>query len=211
LAPLFIALSLSYGFAVFGLTLTWISRASAQALQDVLIAKLARLQVIFIAATLYFLLVYHLTNLYFAKHQAFELFLLVEGGIYTGMFWLGQVLFGGIAPMVLLMHPRIGQLRARFALSAGLVVLGGFFQMYVTIIGGQAFPIVLFPGREVSSSFYDGVVHSYAPTWPEWMLGFAGLAITALIVTLALRVLCFLPARFDQIGVQVEDSVALRA
>jgi molybdopterin-containing oxidoreductase family membrane subunit len=211
LAPLFIALSLSYGFAVFGLTLTWISRVSAQALQDVLIAKLARLQVIFIAATLYFLLVYHLTNLYFAKHQAFELFLLVEGGIYTGMFWLGQVLFGGIAPMVLLMHPRIGQLRARFALSAGLVVLGGFFQMYVTIIGGQAFPIVLFPGREVSSSFYDGVVHSYAPTWPEWMLGFAGLAITALIVTLALRVLCFLPARFDQIGVQVEDSVALRA
>lgn len=210
-APLFIVLSLSYGFAVFGLTLLWISQASKQSLQDAFVAKLARLQVIFIAAALYFVLVYHLTNLYFSKHEGFELFLLLEGGVYTGMFWLGQVLLGGIAPIVLLMHPRIGQLRARFVLSAGLVTLGGFFQMYVTIIGGQAFPIVLFPGREVSSSFYDGLVHAYAPTWPEWMLGFAGLAITALIVTLALRVLGFLPARFDQIGVQVDDSVTLRA
>ena len=73
-----------------------------------LLARLARLQVIFIAAGLYFVLVYHLTNLYFTKHHDFERFILLEGGVYTALFWLGQVLLGGILPMALLLHPRIG-------------------------------------------------------------------------------------------------------
>ena len=177
LAPLFIALSLSYGLAVFLLVLMAASRGSARALGDALLARFARLQVIFIAAGLYFVLVYHLTNLYFTKHHDFERFVLLEGGVYTTMFWLGQVLLGGVLPIVLLLHPRIGQLRQRIALSAALVVAGGFAQMAVTIIGGQAFPLVMFPGHQVSSSFSDGVVNPYTPTLPEWLLGLGGIAV----------------------------------
>ena len=154
LAPLFIALSLSYGLAVFLLVLMAASRGSARPLGDALLARFARLQVIFIAAGLYFVLVYHLTNLYFTKHHDFERFVLLEGGVYTTMFWLGQVLLGGVLPMVLLLHPRIGQLRQRIALSAALVVLGGFAQMYVTIIGGQAFPLVHVPGPSGQQQFF---------------------------------------------------------
>ena len=206
LAPLFIVLSLSYGLAVFLLVLMLACHGSGRPLGDALMARFARLQAIFIAVVLYFVLVYHLTNLYFTKHHDFERFILLEGGIYTAMFWLGQVLLGGVLPLVLLLHPRIGQMRRRIAASATLVVAGGFAQMYVTIIGAQAFPLVLFPGRQVSSSFYDGVVNSYTPSLPEWLLGFGGVAIAGLIVLLALKFLGFLPERLDDQALQESSA-----
>ncbi|MDO9166646.1 MAG: NrfD/PsrC family molybdoenzyme membrane anchor subunit [Rhodoferax sp.] len=206
LAPLFNALSLSYGLAVFVLVLMLACHGSGRPLGDALLARFARLQVIFIAAGLYFVLVYHLTNLYFTKHHDFERFLLLEGGLYSTLFWLGQVLLGSVLPLVMLLHPRIGQMRWRVAASAALVVGGGFAQMYVTIIGGQAFPLVLFPGRQVSSSFYDGVLNSYSPSIPEWLLGFAGVAIAGLIVMLALKFLGFLPERLDEAELQTSDA-----
>jgi molybdopterin-containing oxidoreductase family membrane subunit len=83
------------------------------------------------------------------------------------------------------------------AAAAALVIAGGLAQMYVTIIGGQAFPLVLFPGRQVSSSFADGVVAGYAPSLPEWLLGMGGVAIVGLIVLLALKFFGFLPERLD--------------
>jgi molybdopterin-containing oxidoreductase family membrane subunit len=73
------------------------------------------------------------------------------------------------------------------------VILGGLAQIYVIIIGGQAFPLVLFPGMEVSSSFTDGVIASYTPSLPEFLLGFSGIGIALIIVTLALKVLQFAP------------------
>lgn len=206
LAPLFIALSLSYGLAVFILVLMLACQGSGRPLGDALLARFARLQVIFIAAGLYFVLVYHLTNLYFTKHHDFERFILLEGGLYTALFWLGQILLGSVLPLVLLLHPRIGQMRRRIAASALLVVGGGFAQMYVTIIGGQAFPLVLFPGRQVSSSFYDGVVNAYLPSLPEWLLGFGGIAVAGLIVLLALKFLGFLPERLDDAACQENNA-----
>lgn len=205
LAPLFIAISLSYGLAVFILVLMLASHGSARPLGDGLMARLARLQVIFIAAGFYFVLVYHLTNMYFTKHHDFERFILLEGGIYTALFWLGQVVLGSLVPLVLLLNPKIGAMRSRVAACASLVIVGGFAQMYVTIIGGQAFGLVLFPGKQVSSSFYDGVVASYSPSLPELMLGMGGVAVVGLIVMLALKVMGFLPVRLDDAALQMSE------
>ena len=211
LAPLFIALSLSYGLAVYLLVLMLACHGSGRPPGDALLARFARLQAIFIAAGLYFVIVYHLTNLYFTKHHDFERFILIEGGVHTTLFWLGQVALGGVLPLVLLLHPNIGQMRLRVAASAALATGGGFAQMYVTIIGGQAFPLVLFPGRQVSSSFYDGVVNPYSPSLPEWLLGLGGVAIAGLIVTLALKLLGFLPERLDDAAVQTGSTAQAAA
>ncbi|MBP9905060.1 MAG: polysulfide reductase NrfD [Rhodoferax sp.] len=194
LAPLFIALSFSYGLAVFLLVLMAASLGSGRPIGNTMMARFARLQVIFISAGLYFVTIYYLTNLYFTRHHAFDHFILLSGSVYTYLFWLGPVILGGVLPLALLLHPKIGQMRGRIVACAGLVVAGGFAQMYVTIIGGQAFPLVLFPGKEVRSTFYDGVINSYSPTLPEWLLGFGGIAIVGIIVLLSLKVLGFLPA-----------------
>lgn len=197
LAPMFIVLSLCYGLAIFLLVLMAACRGSGRPLGDELLARLVRLQAIFIAAALYFVLVYHLTNLYFTKHHGFERFLLIEGGLYTALFWVGQLLLGSLVPLALLLHPRFSRTRRWIVLATGLVIVGGMAQMYVTIIGGQAYPLVLFPGYQVSSSFQDGVINAYAPSLPEWLLGLGGMAISGVMVVLALKLLGFLPENLD--------------
>ena len=77
--------------------------------------------------------------------------------------------------------------------SALLVIAGGLSQLYVTIIGGQAYPLELFPGKTVQSGFYDGVVADYAPRLPELLLGFGGVALGLLLCLVVARVLPFLP------------------
>ena len=66
-------------------------------------------------------------------------------------------------------------------------------QLYVIIIGGQAYPQQIFPGKDVSSSFFDGVVASYSPSLPEVALGVSGVALALALTVVALKVLPFLP------------------
>jgi len=84
-------------------------------------------------------------------------------------------------------------LNTRVALASSLVIIGGFAQVYVIVIGGQAYPLDMFPGMEVTSSFNDGVIASYAPSLPEIGLGLGGVALSSLIVLLGIKVLRFLP------------------
>ena len=205
LAPMFIVMSFSYGLAIYLLVLIAACRGTGRPLGNSILLRLKSLQAIFIAAVLYFVAVYHLTNLYFTKHHGVERFILVDGGIHTQLFWMGQILLGNVLPLAILFHPRLGKSSRMIALSAGMVVLGGFAQMYVTIIGGQAYPLVLFPGMQVSSSFYDGVVHGYRASVPEVMLGLSGVAIAGIIVVFAIKLLRFLPERLDGEVVPASD------
>ncbi len=198
MGPMFIVYSLSYGLAIFLLVLLAVSRWTQRPLDAAMQARLTRLLAVFVACAAYFVLVYHLTNLYFAKQHGLERFLLLDGGLYTRLFWLGQLGLGSLLPLVLLLAPRTRNSRAMLVLAALAVVAGGLAQMYVTIIGSQAWPLQIFPGYEVSSSFYDGVVGSYTPSLPEWLLGIGGVGMTGIIVVLALKWLAFLPQRLDQ-------------
>jgi len=149
---------------------------------------------------LYFLLAFHLTNLYATEHHGVERFILLDGGIYTTLFWVGHVLLGGLAPLAIF-YSGLGKSRTWVGLGSVLVILGGLALMYVIIIGGQAYPLALFPGMEVTSSFFDGVVNSYTPSVFELGLGVGGVALALALVTFALKVLPFLPA-------SVADAVA---
>ena len=197
LAPLFIVMSFSFGTAVFVLVLMTACRWSARPLGDALLARLGNLLGIFVAAVLYFVAVYHLTNLYIARELDLERFLLWQGGIYTALFWIGQVFVGGVVPLVLVFAVRG---RAALAGAAACVIAGGLAQIYVIIIGGQAYPQQIFPGKEVSSSFFDGVVASYAPSLPEVALGMGGVGLALALTVLGLRVLPFLPRSLADAG-----------
>jgi molybdopterin-containing oxidoreductase family membrane subunit len=190
LAPLFIVMSFSFGLAIFVLVLMAACRWSARPLGDALLRRLGNLLGIFVAAVLYFVAVHHLTNLYIARQWELERFFLVDGGIYTALFWIGQVLIGGVLPLVLVYAMRT---RAALASAAACVIAGGLAQVYVIIIGGQAFPQQIFPGKDVSSSFFDGVVAGYAPSLPEVALGVGGVGLALALTVLGLKLLPFLP------------------
>ncbi|MDE2416787.1 MAG: polysulfide reductase NrfD [Burkholderiales bacterium] len=211
MGPMFIVFSLSYGLAVFLLVLLGASQWGRRPLGQELQARLVRLLVIFIATAAYFVLVYHLTNLYFAKQGGLERFLLLEGGLYTTLFWLGQMLLGSLLPLILLLHPRTSGSRPMIVLAVLLVIFGGMAQMYITIIGSQAYPLVLFPGYQANSTFGDGVVSAYAPSVPEWLLGLGGFSMVGVIVVLALKLLGFLPERLDDQPEEPGNAVAVTA
>jgi Ni/Fe-hydrogenase subunit HybB-like protein len=195
MAPMFIVMSFAYGLAVFMLVQSSMYRWNGAMLDDGVLRRMKNLLAIFVGGSLYFTVVFHLTNMYFAKQWEFERFLLLDGGIYTTLFWVGQVLIGGVIPLILLFVPRTPDMqKVSYCFAAPfLVIVGGFAQMYVTIIGGQAFPLVLFPGHEVNSSFYDGVINAYSPSIWEWLLGMGGVGVTFVLTVIAVRAFRFMP------------------
>ena len=197
MAPLFIAMSFSLGLAVFILVLSALCRLGDRPLGGLLMQKFARLLAIFAAVVLYFTAIQHLTSLYAAEHAGFERFILATGGIYTWLFWVGQVGLGGALPMLLIWHPSTARAPSTPILASLLVVLGGLAQLYVIVIGGQAYPMPLFPGHVVFSGFGDGTVAAYAPRWPELALGLGGVAVALLATGLGAKVLRILPTNLS--------------
>ena len=194
LAPTFIALSLVYGMAAYFIALIAVCAGTGRELGSEALGRLARLQGWFIVAALYLVAVFHLTNGYLAKQHGVERFLLLDGGIYPLLFWIGQIGLGSLAPLAIFWHPRLRRSRAAVALASLLVICGGIAQMYVTIIGAQAWPLDLFPGHDVRSSFFDGEIHAYSPTFAELLLGLGGLAIAAFATLAGVKFLRLVPA-----------------
>lgn len=201
MAPMFIVMSFSFGLAFFLLVLMATYKWTGMELGNAVVQRLRNLLGVFVGAVLYFTAVYHVTNLYATQHHDVEKFLLLDGGIFTNVFWLGEILIGGIIPLILIYAPGVKTCRSTLGLVCTMVIIGGLSKIYTILIAGQAFPLEIFPGYEVSSSFYDGAINSYTPTLPEIMLGLGGVALALFIVTFALKVLRFLPA-------SLADSVA---
>jgi len=193
MAPMFIIMSFSFGLAIFILVLMASYNWTGRELGDAVVNRLRNLLGVFVAAVLYFAIVYHLTNLYITEHHGVEKFILSDGGIYTKLFWVGQIIIGGLLPLALIYAPGVKNCRKTLGLVCLLIIAGGLCQMYIIIIGGQAYPMELFPGYEVSSSFYDGVINQYTPSIYEILLGVGGMAVSLFLVAFALKVLRFLP------------------
>lgn len=192
LPPMFIVISFAWGLAVFHVVQSSIYAWNGKKHTPEIVSRMKNLLGIFIIGALYLVAAYHLTNLYFAHQSAFERFILVDGGIYPQLFWWGYGLLGNLLPLLLIYTPGLGKPRNVLAASL-LVILGGFALLYVFIIGGQAFPLNIFPGYEVKSSFGDGQIGLYQPSLPEFLLGLGGLAIAFLITTIGVRALNFMP------------------
>ncbi len=201
MAPMFIIMSFSFGLAIFILVLMASYKWTNMELGDVVLRRLRNLLGIFVAAVLYFTIVYHVANLYATQHHGIERFFLVDGGVYTNLFWLGEILIGGVVPLIMIYAPGLKDNRSSLGIICTMVIFGGLSKIYVLLIGGQAYPLEIFPGYEVSSTFFDGVVNSYTPSLPEVLLGLGGIAMSLFIVAFALKALRFLPE-------SLADSVA---
>lgn len=193
LAPLFIALSMVMGTAVLAMVLGLLERWRPVLLNDQLVMSLQRFLLWFVLVLVYFSVVHHITNLYVSEHREVER--LALRGEFSGMFWLGHVLLGVLLPVLLLLYPfRKLSNRLRLMISAVLSLVGGCALLYVIIIGSQSTPQVLFPGKTVlASRFGDAAFPLYQPSTWEWGLGAGGVALSALLCLLLLRVLPLLP------------------
>lgn len=213
MAPMFIVMSFSFGLAVFLLVLMAAYRMTERPLGDAVLFRLKNLLGVFVGGVLYFVLAYHLMNLYATEHHGVEAFILRDGGIFTTLFWVVQIGLGSLLPLALLYHPSTGKSRSMIGTAAALVIIGGFAQVYVIVIGGQAYPMTIFPGFEATSTFADGAINAYSPTLAEVLLGFAGIAITLAATAVALKLLRFLPESLgdEQVVAKQDATAAVKA
>jgi len=193
LAPLFIVMSLLYGVAIYYAyhsSICWLNKTHiSEKMQD----NFKRLMLIFLFTNLYFLILYHITNIYISKHFDYEVFLLFSGGIYTILFWVGQFLIGIVIPLILLIYNKNNS-PLLLLITSKIILLGGLFAIAVIIIGGQAYPLNIFPDHQIiESTFYDNVVHSYIPSIYELGLGIGGLALSHLIILIGIANFKFIP------------------
>lgn len=193
LAPMFIIMSFAWGLAVFMVVQKTMFAWNEVALHPAIRRRMKNLLGIFIAAVFYFVAVYHLTNLYFAKQVAFERFILVDGGIFPLLFWGGWFLLGTVVPLLLIYVPSLAATRGSVMTASLLVIVGAICQLYVFIIGGQAFPLEIFPDMIASSGFGDGKIEHYTPSLPEFLLGIGGIGIAFTMTAIGVRVLRFMP------------------
>jgi len=192
LAPMFVIFSFAYGLAIFAVIVVAAYTWTGRALGDAIVQRMRTLLGVFVGASLYFVLVFHLTNLYFTKEHGFEKFILAGDTFITKLFWIGQILIGGVIPLVLI-YMKGFKARGALVVASLLVIVGGIAQMFVTIIGGQAYPLPIFPGKIVQSSFYDGVINLYTPSLPEILLGLGGVAVAIFVVIFAMKNLRLIP------------------
>lgn len=192
LPPMFIVISFAWGMAVFHVVQSTIYAWNHLTLDEHVQKRMKNLMGVFVGAALYFVAAYHLTNLYFARQTEFERFILLNGGVYPLLFWGGYILLGNVLPLFLIYHPALGKSKCVIAASL-LIILGGFALLYVLIIGGQAFPLSIFPGYQVSSSFGDGAIAHYQPSLWEMLLGAGGMGIAFVVTAIGIRVLDFVP------------------
>ena len=193
LAPMFIIMSFAFGLAMLILLLMLSFSLDRRELDVSHLLRLRKLLGIFTASVFYFVVVFHLTKLYGTQNHGFEAFILMDGGIYTFLFWFAQIGLGNLLPLALIYAPSLQQSSKSLVLACLLVIAGAFAQLYIIIVGGQAYPLNIFPGYIVESGFYDGVVGEYAPSLWEFMLGFGGLTAALLLALLVLRVLPIMP------------------
>ena len=191
MAPMFIIMSFAFGLAFYLLVLMAAYKWSERDLGDAVVNRLGSLLGVFIAAVLYFVAVYHLGNLYLAENAGVENFILFGDNVYSSLFWYGQILLGALVPMALIYSPATRGNRSMLGLASVLVILGGLVQMYVLIIGGQAYPMELFPGKEILEGY--GGIAAYTPTFAETMLGVGGIATALIAIVFLVKFLPFMP------------------
>ena len=193
LAPMFIISSFAWGLAIFLLMQRGLYGWSKLTLHPAVRQRMKNLLGIYIGAVFYFVSVYHLTSHYYAKQGEFEHFILISGGAFPMLYWGGYVLLGTLLPLLLLFHPRIWPRPGAVSAAAALVIVGALCHLYVLIVGGQAFPMEMFPGMDVSSTFYDGAVEHYTPSLSEILLSVGGFGIAFTIAIVGARALNVLP------------------
>ena len=195
LAPLFIIMSLLYGTAVFYILLRIISKMQNITIPTEITVNIRKLIIIFLLANIYFLILYHITNLYISKQIAIEKFILLDGGGYTTMFWLGQVGLGLLIPLIYELSNKESR-NFPLILTSIMIIVGGFFAVAVIIIGGQAFPLNIFPDHTIiESTFFDNGIHGYTPSISEYGLGIGGTSLALIIILVLITNLKFIPSK----------------
>jgi len=140
-------LSFAWGLAVFHVVQKVIYAWNDKTLDPAILQRTKNLLGVFVVGSLYMVATYHFTNMYFAHQQGLRT-------VHPARRWrLSDPVLVGLyrarqPAALLLIFVRLFPVTRAPWLRPLLVVLGGFALLYVFIIGGQAYPLNIFPATK---------------------------------------------------------------
>jgi Ni/Fe-hydrogenase subunit HybB-like protein len=190
-APTFVALSLSSGTAISIILLVTTFKHTKRRLDEIIVFGLRNALIFFTLLVAYLLVVEKFTKFYSPAFYDVQSWILT--GPYSGLYIFGVWGAAILVPLGILFHPGKGNTIKGVLWASISAVIGTFALVAHILLAGQAYPLNMFPGYEVSSAFLDGVTATYSPAPVEFILGFGGIAITGIIFLLGIKFFRMLP------------------
>ena len=152
-----------------------------------ILPALARLTGGFLIFDLLLLFLEFLTGLYGGMPDHVEVYHLITTGPFWYVFWIGQLLLGALVPL-LLIYGRPTRAAPAFRLGlAGLLIVVGVFGIRLNIvIPALALPVFRGFDHAIDSPRLSSL---YTPNWVEWVSSLGIVAVAALLMYGAMRLL----------------------
>ena len=183
----FLTAAMASGLALLMIAVVVVFKLTRRSLNQDLIFSLSRLLRILIVILAVMVLVDKLTHLY-SPHREPTIWLLT--GPYAWIFWILQVGFAYILPLLILIHPKYSKSLQGVMVAALLVVIGIFGERFSLVIPGTAYPMPLYPGK-IEGIW--GMAGSFPITPVETFLSLGIFTLMGLLFLVGLKNLDLLP------------------
>jgi Ni/Fe-hydrogenase subunit HybB-like protein len=193
----FLSAAMVSGLALLIIVVVAIFKFTKRNLNKDIIFSLSRLLRILIIVLAVMVLVDKLTHLY-SPHREPTLWLFT--GPYSWIFWLLQVGFAYIFPLLILFHPQYGKTLKGVMVASFLVVIGIFGERFSLVIPGTAYPLPFYPGK-IEGIW--GMAGSFPITPVESFMSLGIFTLMGLLFLVGLKNLELLPV--DEIGEQTSE------
>ncbi|HIJ82623.1 MAG: Polysulfide reductase, NrfD [Magnetococcales bacterium] len=191
--PMFVAVSLTSGTALSTIILVGTYRRTGRFMDERLVFGLRNALIFFTLLVGYLFVVEKFTKFYSPAFYNVEVWLFT--GPWAWLYWFGVWGCCVVFPLMILFSGRMGNTVGGVLAASSLTVLGAFAFVGHVLLAGQSFPFDMFPGYQLSSVFMDGQDAVYSPALVEFLLGFGGIALSALLFLLGIKFFRLLPAK----------------
>jgi molybdopterin-containing oxidoreductase family membrane subunit len=199
----FLAAAMVSGLALLIISVVLTFKFSKRSLNKEIIVALGRLLSIVIILLFVLVIVDKLTHFYSPNRDA-TVFLFT--GRYSPLFWAGQIGLAYIIPLIILFHPKARKTIKWIMIATACVVVGIFFERFVLVIPGLAYPLHYYPGH-IEGVWGEAGSFPLLPT--EIILSIGMFALLGVIYFLGLRFLDLLPVSAEPESIVIESEIAV--
>jgi len=195
LAPVFLASAMVSGLALVILTALIAKRRRILDVDLGVLSDIGKLLAVVVLVD-FFLKFAEILTMFWpsAEAELSQLFLVVTGP-FSPLFLIEWTI-GGIVPFLILAYPRTRRTALGLAVASILLIVGVFAYRVELIVPGFAAPLLSLPPGQALGQYIPGmssyaVTGNYSPTWVEYSVTAAMIALGAFIVTIGAKIIPF--------------------
>lgn len=195
LAPVFLASAMASGLALVILTALIANRRGVLDVDLSVLSDIAKLLAVVVLVD-FFLKSAELLTMYWpnAESELTRLYL-VATGPFSPLFLIEWTI-GGIVPFAIFAYPRTRRSAVWLGVASFLLIVGVFAYRVELILPGFAVPLIALPPGQALGEYLPGassyaVISSYSPTWVEFAVTGAMIALGVFILTIAAKIIPF--------------------